>query len=80
MVFRPSGTQLPRARGGRASLELAPEGRLCHRTSGPDDRRVETPGTWTLDGDELVLEKEGGRERYRVDHLDEQQLVLRRLG
>jgi hypothetical protein len=80
MVFRPSGTQFPRARGGRETMELEPEGELRHRASGPDDRRVETTGSWTLEGNELTLEKSGSPERYRVDLVDDQQLVLQRLS
>jgi hypothetical protein len=80
IVFRPVGTQLPRARGGRETLELDAGGELRHRSPGPDDRRVEGTGAWTLEGDELTLKRSGSAKRYRVELADDQQLVLRTLG
>ena len=80
MVFRPAGTQFPRARGGRETLELDPGGELRHRSPGPDDRGVEGTGAWALDGDELTLERAGSADRYRVERVDGEELVLRKLG
>ncbi len=80
MVFRPSGWDLPPTRSP-LSLDLAQGGELKHASAGPDDRTATTPGTWSLDGDELTLRVEGRPEqRYRVESAEADRLVLRALN
>jgi hypothetical protein len=53
-VFRPEGHPLPLARG-RTTLELRPDGTYVEGVPGPVDLPVQATGTWSLDGDRLVL-------------------------
>ncbi len=54
MVFRPAGHPLPPARG-RTSIELRPDGTYVESAPGPVDVPGESSGSWSLDGDRLVL-------------------------
>ncbi len=53
MVFRPATFSFPRSRG-RTSFELKPDGALVQGGIAPDDRRVETQGTWKLEDDDTL--------------------------
>src|SRR3954466_15159365 len=79
MVFRPSDSPAIRpSRMPRMAIDLKDSGELTTYAPGPDDRRVEGPGRWRLDGEHLVLEpKEGPVQRYVVDDASEDRLVLR---
>ncbi len=78
MVFRPSESEFPPARG-RMSIELLPGGQLEYAGPGPDDRRISRTGTWTLHGQEIALKVPGRtEERYQIESVDEHRLVLRR--
>lgn len=80
IVFRPSDSEFPPARG-RDAFELLSGGVLRHGGPGPDDRRTEGAGTWALDDDRLMLMPEGEPERrYHVERADGRELVLRPLG
>jgi hypothetical protein len=57
-VFRPDSYPLPLARG-RTTLELRPDGTYVEGAPGPVDLPVETTGTWSLDGERLVLRAAG---------------------
>jgi hypothetical protein len=60
MVFRPASHPLPLARG-RTTLELRPDGTYVEGVPGPVDLPVHTTGSWSLDGDRLVLHAAGDR-------------------
>ncbi|MCA1682898.1 MAG: hypothetical protein LC685_02725 [Actinobacteria bacterium] len=60
MVFRPSTHAFPPSRG-RSSFELRPDGSYVERSPGPVDRPVESTGSWSLEGERLVLRAEGDR-------------------
>jgi hypothetical protein len=59
-VFRPDSHPFPPSRG-RLSIELRPDGTYVESAPGPVDVPERTGGTWTLEGDRLVLEAEGER-------------------
>jgi hypothetical protein len=78
IVFRPSASDLPPARG-RTSLELVAGGELRHRGPGADDRTVSRAGSWLLEGRSLALRVDDRpAQRYDVESVDTQRLVLRR--
>lgn len=78
LIFRPSDQEFPPARG-RESLDLAPEGALVTTGPGPDDRRVESTGEWTIEGNDLVLRRPGrDEERFEIVAVEEDRLVVRR--
>ena len=58
-VYRPADSPLPPARG-RTSLEFRPDGTYLESEPGPVDVPESSTGSWSLEGDRLVLEKEGG--------------------
>jgi hypothetical protein len=58
MVLRPGGHALPPARG-RTSFEFHPDGTYTERYPGPVDVPEQSTGSWSLDGDRLILEAEG---------------------
>jgi hypothetical protein len=78
LVFRPSESDFPPARG-RRSIDLRPDGTLLVEEPGADDRPVTRAGRWRLEGEALTLSVEGrGEERFEVEAVDQHQLVLRR--
>jgi hypothetical protein len=58
MVFRPADRPLPPSRG-RTSLEFRPDGTYVESAPGPVDVPESSTGSWSLDGERLVLEAEG---------------------
>ena len=60
VVFRPAGYAFPPARG-RSSIDLRPDGTYVESAPGPVDVPEDSTGRWSLEGDRLVLEADGGR-------------------
>ncbi len=58
LVYRPATYRFPPSRG-RAGFELRPDGTAADIRIGPTDRREESPGTWRLEGNSLILERAG---------------------
>jgi hypothetical protein len=58
MVLRPADEPLPPARG-RTAFEFHPDGTYTERYPGPVDVPEQSTGSWSLEGDQLVLEAEG---------------------
>jgi hypothetical protein len=73
MVFRPSSHPLPPSRG-RMSFELRPDGSYVERSPGPTDAPEESSGSWSLDGDRLVV----GDHTWTVTSAKPDRLALRR--
>ena len=59
-VFRPAEHPFPPSRG-RTSFELRPDGTYVESSPGPVDAPEESTGSWSLDGDRLILGAEGDR-------------------
>ena len=80
MVFRPSGFDLPPARG-RRQIELRRDGSYLEAFPGPVDVPEEAGGSWSLEDGRLVLRPEGERpaEAWQVVAAEEDRLRLRRL-
>jgi hypothetical protein len=79
MVFRPSTHTFPPSRG-RTSFELRGDGTYVERSPGPVDVPEESSGSWSLDGDRLVLGAEGDRSghAWRLAAVDDDRLVVRK--
>ena len=60
MVFRPPTHQFPPSRG-RISFELRADGTYVESSPGAVDLPEESSGSWSLEGDRLVLGAEGDR-------------------
>jgi hypothetical protein len=60
MVFRPADRTFPPSRG-RTSFELRPDGTYVETSPGPVDVPEESEGSWSLDGDRLILGASGDR-------------------
>ena len=58
MVYRPASYPFPRSRG-RTSFDLRPDGSYVERSPGPVDVPVESKGSWSLEGDRLLLGADG---------------------
>lgn len=79
-VYRPSGADLPPARG-RTTLDLSPDGALRRRTPGPDDRSVVRGGTWELRGRRLMIRPEDGLPLdFDIELLEPDRLLVRRVS
>jgi hypothetical protein len=75
-VYRPSSYSFPRSRG-RAGIELHADGTLIQTDPGPTDAKVSRPGSWSLDGDTLILEVPGQlQRRIHVTSLDRDRMVF----
>jgi hypothetical protein len=59
LVYRPATYRFPPSRG-RTGFELRPDGTMVESGIGPTDRRAESPGTWRLSGNTLVLDRAAG--------------------
>jgi hypothetical protein len=79
MVFRRPDRPLPPSRG-RASIELATDGSYRESSPGPVDVPEEHTGSWTLDGDTLVLggDPQHPRHAWEIAAVDPQRLVVRK--
>jgi hypothetical protein len=78
MVFRPAEQELPPSRG-RQRLELRKDGTLVEGSPGPTDRPEEATGSWELEGEDvLVLRQGAGSRRARVLAAEPERLVLAR--
>lgn len=79
-VFRPATFDLPPARG-RRSIELRGDGSYVEAFPGPVDVPQETGGRWSLAGDELKLQPDGGQagESWQVVIAEADRLSLRRV-
>jgi hypothetical protein len=75
-VYRPSSYKFPRSRG-RGGLELRPDGTVVQVDVGAVDAPVNRPGTWSLDGDTLVIEVPGqATRRLHISSLDRDRMVV----
>jgi hypothetical protein len=78
MVFRPAEWRFPPSRG-RRSFELRADGSLGASGPGPDDRRVESEGTWRLlEGGVLELDRPNGPWRMHILEAEPDRLVVER--
>ena len=79
MVFRPPTHRFPPSRG-RTSFELRPDGTYLERSPGPVDVPEESTGSWSLEGDRLILGAEGDRpgHAWEVASLEGDRLVVRK--
>jgi hypothetical protein len=62
MVFRPASHAFPPSRG-RRSFQLNPQGTAVTFGPAPDDRSVQSEGTWRLDADNKLILQTGTVER-----------------
>ena len=75
-VFRPEEADIPLSRRPRERISLQADGSARFLIPGPDDRFVEHPARWTLDGDTIVLRAGLGPPEMRiVEHSPERLLV-----
>jgi hypothetical protein len=75
-VFRPASYDFPRARRGRDSFELRPDGTYVERAPGPADAPVESgSGSWSLEGSRLEL---GDGASYEIAAAEPDRLTLKR--
>jgi hypothetical protein len=79
MVFRPADRPLPPSRG-RTAIEIRPDGTYVEEGPGPTDRPEATSGTWSVEGDTLVLAApESGQGRVlRLASAEPDRLVVRK--
>ena len=76
LVFRPAAWDFPPSRG-RTGFELRPDGTYTGSEPGPTDAPAESQGTWTLEGDRLVLSSDGDRS-FEIESAEPDRLVVRR--
>jgi hypothetical protein len=79
MVFRPEGHPLPPSRG-RTSFELRPDGTYVESSPGPVDAPEESAGSWSLEGDRLILGAEGDRpgHAWEITGAEDDRLTVRK--
>ena len=78
MVFRPASYAFPPSRG-RRSFQLNPEGKLVAFGIGPDDRSVQSEGTWRLDaGNDLILQTATGKRAMPILRVERDKLVVKK--
>jgi hypothetical protein len=79
MVFRPADHPFPPSRG-RTSFELRPDGTYVEGSPGPVDVPEESTGSWSLDGDRLILGAEGDRpgHAWEITGAEDDRLTVRR--
>jgi hypothetical protein len=79
MVFRPATQPLPPSRG-RTSFDLRPGGTYVESSPGPVDVPEETRGSWSLEGERLVLRADDDRSghAWEIAAADDDRLVVRK--
>ncbi len=79
MVFRPATHPLPPSRG-RTSFELLPGGAYVESSPGPVDVPEEARGSWSLEGDRLVLRADDDRSGHvwEIASAEDDRLVVRK--
>ncbi|MBI1741583.1 hypothetical protein HYR54_00770 [Candidatus Acetothermia bacterium] len=81
MVFRPATFNFPPSRG-RISFDLKPDGSLAESGIAPDDRRLETKGTWKLEDDNTLAFYTGSQSAphrvMRITSVDKDRLVIKK--
>lgn len=81
MVFRPASFNFPRSRG-RTSFDLKPDGGLVEGGIAPDDRRLETKGTWKLGDDNTLAfytsSQSAPRRVMRIASVKKDRLVIKK--
>ena len=79
LVFRPADRPMPPARG-RTAFELRRDGTYVERSPGPVDAPVQSTGSWSLEGDRLVLGADGDRPGHAwvVASLEKDRLAVKR--
>lgn len=75
-VFRPDSFEFPPSRG-RLAFTLLPDGTAGVDTPGPTDRSVSREGTWTIEGDHLVITSPQWSGEFSIEGLDDDKLVVR---
>jgi hypothetical protein len=79
MVFRPADQPFPPSRG-RTSFELRPDGTYVETSPGPADVPEESEGSWSLEGDRLLLGSAGDRpgHAWEITHAEERRLTVKK--
>jgi len=79
MVFRPADHPFPPSRG-RTSFELRPDGTYLESSPGPVDVPEESTGSWSLEGERLVLGAEGDRpgHAWEITTAEADRLIVRK--
>ena len=78
-TYRREGTNLPRSRRPRQSLEFLASGGVVSRVGGPADARVSSEGRWTLaEGQVLRIRwsNQPVEATMKIDQCDEEWLVI----
>jgi hypothetical protein len=75
-VYRPEEGPVPLSRRPRERFALTREGLAHLFAPGADDRFVEHPATWTLEGDEVVVHPRGPSAPFRIVERSPQRLLV----
>ena len=59
-VYRPETDDIPLSRRPRRRLSFSPDGTARVLLPGPDDRLVETPARWAVEGEQVVVRPRRG--------------------
>ncbi len=81
-VYRPEAEDVPLSRRPRRRISFLPDGSARLQMPGPDDRLVETRGTWEREGRETIVRVESpggaGQRLLRVSVRSPTRIVIRR--
>jgi hypothetical protein len=77
-VYRPEEGSVPLSRRPRERLALTRDGLAHVFAPGPDDRFVEHPATWTMEGDEVVVHPRGPGALFRIVERSPHRLLVTR--
>ena len=75
-VYRPEEGSVPLSRRPRERFALTRDGMAHVFAPGPDDRFVEHPATWTMEGDEVVVHPRGPGVPIRIVERSPQRLLV----
>lgn len=75
-VYRSEDDAIPLSRRPRERLQLDRDGSARLFLPGPDDRLVEQPGTWSAEGDALVLRAPKAGTELRIIDRSRDRLVV----
>ena len=75
-VYRPEEGSVPLSRRPRERFALTRDGLAHVFAPGPDDRFVEHPATWTMEGDEVIVHPRGLGAPFRIVERSPQRLLV----
>ncbi|MEX5301233.1 hypothetical protein [Kocuria sabuli] len=79
LIFRGRHYDFPRTRAPRKALTINPDGSAVYYFPSSVDSHVQSPGSWNVVDNKIVMKIAGASQVYRVDHFSRDVLVMKKM-